>query len=153
MNLDTLFPSDYLKAADILQPRMMTIRAIKLEEIGQDKTSKPVLFFSEETRGMVLNKTNAAMIAHTYGNETDSWLGRPVELHVEPVQFQGRVVDAIRVSIPPPPAPAHVAVPPAVTPPTVQSAIVATQASVVPVGAPVAAAPATNESINDDVDF
>ena len=78
--------------------------SIKLEEIGQEKTSKPVLFFIEETRGMVLNKTNAGMIAHIYGNSTDAWLGKPIQLHVEPVAFQGKIVDAIRVRVPTAPA-------------------------------------------------
>jgi hypothetical protein len=145
MDINALFPSDYLKAADIVQPRVMTIRAIKLEEIGQDKTHKPVLFFNEETRGLVMNKTNGAMIAHNYSNETDSWLGKPVELHVEPVQFQGRVVDAIRVRIP---TPAAQTVQPAQAQPAEAAAPVA--------AAPVQTAPAANAPealFNDDVDF
>jgi hypothetical protein len=142
MDINSLFPSDYLKAADIVQPRVMTIRAIKLEEIGQDKTHKPVLFFNEETRGLVMNKTNGAMIAHTYSNETDSWLGKHVELHVEPVQFQGRIVDAIRVRVPTQPvAPAAKPVPQA---PEVPAQAVAQPAAVQPTPEPFH---------NDDIDF
>ena len=142
MDINTLFPSDYLKAADIVQPRVMTIRAIKLEEIGQDRTHKPVLFFNEETRGLVMNKTNGAMIAHTYSNETDSWLGKQVELHVEPVQFQGRVVDAIRVRVPDQPVtPAAQPVPQA---PEVPAQAITQPASV---------QPAPEPFHNDDIDF
>ena len=100
MDINALFPSDYLKAADFPAPRVLTIRTIGVEPIGDEKQNKPILHFAEETRGLVLNKTNGAMIAHTYGPETDTWLGKPIELHVEPVQFQGRVVDAIRVRVP-----------------------------------------------------
>ena len=64
MNINELYPSDYLKAADITQPVVMTIRTVTQEEIGPDKTLKPVVFFNEKSRGLVLNKTNATMISH-----------------------------------------------------------------------------------------
>jgi hypothetical protein len=94
-----MFPSDYLKAADFPTPKVLTIRGIGVEEIGDEKTAKPVLHFMEETRGLVLNKTNSGLIAHSMGNETDAWVGRQLELYKEPVSFQGRIVDAIRVRV------------------------------------------------------
>lgn len=100
MNIDALFPSTYLKAADFPSPRVLTIRGIAVEDIGQDEQKKPVLYFVEEHRGLVLNKTNASMTAHLYGRETDQWVGKTLELHKEPVSLQGRVVDAIRVRAP-----------------------------------------------------
>jgi hypothetical protein len=109
MDFNTLFPSNYLKAADATAPLVFTIKAIVLEEIGDEKTKKPVIFFFEETRGLVLNKTNGQLLAHCFGNDTDSWLNRQIELYSEPVQFQGRIVSAIRVRPPqqaaPPPQP------------------------------------------------
>lgn len=104
MKIAELFPSNFLKADDIPSPRGFTIKAVGVEEVGPEKTRKPVLFLNEEKRGLVLNKTNSSIIAHVFGQETDLWIGKPVELYKEAVQFQGRVVDAIRVRMAPPQA-------------------------------------------------
>jgi hypothetical protein len=140
MDINTLFPSDYLKAADFPSPRVLTIRGIGVEEIGDEKTAKPVLHFMEEQRGLVLNKTNSGLIAHSLGNETDAWIGRQLELYKEPVSFQGRIVDAIRVRV-------------AITAPTAQPAPVAATPAPTVRPAP-AAAPAAQEAfVQDDINF
>jgi hypothetical protein len=61
-----------------------------------------VLFFREEEKGLVLNKTNTTIIAKLYGDDTDDWVGKPVTLYATEVQFQGDMVDAIRVRNKPP---------------------------------------------------
>lgn len=121
MRIGAAFPSTYLKAAD-LQGRQVTVTIshIKLEEVGGEH--KPVMYFAGKERGLVLNKTNAMMIADTYGDETDAWQGQPVTLFEARVDFQGRTVAAIRVSVPKvarqaPPPPAPQAQPPRSTPP------------------------------------
>lgn len=107
MDINSLFPSQFLKAADFAVPRVMTIARITVEDVGsgEDKSRKPVLHFAEGGPGLVLNKTNASFLAHSFGNNTDHWLGRPIEARSEPVQFQGRVVSAIRVRAAPIAAP------------------------------------------------
>ena len=123
MNINDLFPSKYLRAADVANPRVVTICNVTREEIGDDKQNKPVLYFFEDSRGMVLNKTNGQIIAHTLGEETEHWLQKKIELRSEPVSFQGRIVDSIRVrvvDVPQVPI-AQQAVPPVpVVPPVVQ---------------------------------
>lgn len=100
MNINQMF-GDFLKAADIKGQRVMvTMESISIKKIGDDGEEKPVLRFIGKDKGLVLNKTNAGMIAHFYGPETDDWMGRQIGLHVEPVSFQGRIVDAIRVAVP-----------------------------------------------------
>ena len=59
-----------------------------------------VLKFQGETKGLVLNKTNASMIAHDYGREIDDWVGKTIECYKDAVPYQGRIVDAIRVRVP-----------------------------------------------------
>jgi hypothetical protein len=62
MKVDNMFPSKYLRAADLPRPGMtLTIDAIQQEQIGGD--DKYVLYFLEEERGLALNKTNALAIA------------------------------------------------------------------------------------------
>lgn len=96
MRIDSAFPSQYLKAAD-LQGRAVpvTIDRVEMEDIGGDH--KPILYFVGKQKGMVLNKTNSNNIALLYGPETEDWNGKPIELFEAMVDFQGKTVPAIRV--------------------------------------------------------
>ena len=103
MHIGNAFPSTYLKAID-LQGRavQITMHSVTMEEIGGD--IKPVLFFQDQhgqrkDRGLVLNKTNSNIIAEMYGWETDDWVGKPITLYPARVEFQGKLVDAIRIKL------------------------------------------------------
>lgn len=102
MNINSAYPSNYLKSADIIGHRVtVTMSHVAIEDVGDDH--KPVLYFQGKEKGMVLNKTNAAMIAEITGSdETEDWKGKAVVLHVAKVDFQGKRVDAIRVDHPAP---------------------------------------------------
>ncbi|NBS93421.1 MAG: hypothetical protein EBS91_05825 [Betaproteobacteria bacterium] len=98
MNINAAFPSTYLKAADLQGKRVtLTMSRVQLEEVGGEH--KPVLYFEGTDRGIVLNKTNAAIIAEMYGPETDEWGGNKIVVYAARVEFQGRIVDAIRVHL------------------------------------------------------
>lgn len=98
MNIGSAFPSAYLKAAD-LQGRSVTVimARVTMEDISSDH--KPVLYFQGKDRGLVLNKTNSNVIAEMHGWETDDWGGKPVTIYPARVEFQGKIVDAIRVKL------------------------------------------------------
>jgi hypothetical protein len=77
MNIDSAFPSNYLKASDLgdAQP-VVTIDRVELEAVGRDKEMKPVLYFRGKEKGIVLNKTNSNKIASLVGSrDTDHWRG------------------------------------------------------------------------------
>lgn len=101
MRIGDAFPSKYLKAAD-LQGRhvRLQIAKVQVEDIGDD-AAKPIVYFQGKTKGLVLNRTNAQTIADAYGDDTDRWNGAEVELFSTKVLFQSRMVDAIRINIPP----------------------------------------------------
>jgi|SRR6188768_1336735 len=102
MNIADAFPSRYLKAADLGdQQPIMTVDRIEYEPVGMDKEMKLVCYFKGQTKGMVLNATNARML-ETLSNsvETDNWAGVQVKLFVADVTFQGRMVEAIRMKSP-----------------------------------------------------
>ena len=109
MNIKDAFPGSYLKAADLGGKRIgVTIDRVELENIGSD--NKPVLYFQGKDKGLVLNKTNSNMISEIIGSdETDEWSGHRVALYSTKVDYQGKRVDAIRVTHPngsqPPPPP------------------------------------------------
>lgn len=99
MRISAAFPSDYLKAADLMDRNVkVVISGVEMRDIGDDH--KPVLFFQGKDRGLVLNKTNSNNIAIAYGDETDDWVGKEIILYPAMVDFQGRSVQAIRVRAP-----------------------------------------------------
>jgi len=97
MIIDTVFPSKYLKAADLQGKRLtVTIAVVAMETIGSDR--RAVVYFQEIEKGLVLNKTNANMIKEITGSgETGNWIGTKIVLYPTRVDFQGRRVDSIRV--------------------------------------------------------
>lgn len=100
MNINSAFPSKYLKADDCDEDVTATIKAVKMETVGQGPKAelKPIVFFNELSKGLVLNKTNAKMIAKIAGqDDTDEWVGTKVRLISTEVEFQGDLVMAIRV--------------------------------------------------------
>jgi hypothetical protein len=99
MQISSAFPSEFLRAPD-LQGRTVkvVIDRVEFRDIGSD--NKPVAFFFGKKRGLVLNKTNSLEIANYYGDETDHWQGREIEIYPTKALYQGRQVDAIRVRIP-----------------------------------------------------
>lgn len=119
-DINGLFPSKWIKSPD-LGARRVTLKMshVKVEEVGQKKQKLPVLYFQGATKGLVLNVTNATMIAEITGTgETDDWHGRAVTLYVTKVEYGGKRVDGIRVDYPekgappaPRPAPPVVAAP------------------------------------------
>ena len=98
MKISDAFPSKYLKSDDVGTQRItVTVMALTMEDIG-DKEFKPVLRFMGKDKGMVLNKTNATILASVWGDETDQWQGKQLELFAQPVMFQGRQVMGLAVA-------------------------------------------------------
>lgn len=96
MNINDEFPSKFLKAADIKTDQQVTMKSVSRDEVGQGDT-KPILFFNEFEKGLVLNKTNANNVASLYGPETDAWIGKSMTIATAWVDFQGQSTQAIRL--------------------------------------------------------
>ena len=100
MKIMNAFPSKYLRAADLEdQDKLVTMKSVQIEEISGSE-HKPVLYFVEEAKGMVLNKTNSKVIAKTYGDDTEGWPGKKVVMYPAMVDLRGDMVEAIRLRIP-----------------------------------------------------
>ena len=99
MNIDSAFPSHYLKASDLGdKSSVVTIDRIEVEPIGRDKEMKPVLYFQGKDKGLVLNKTNAKKIAEVTGSkDTDDWAGCQIRIYATETEFAGESVECIRV--------------------------------------------------------
>jgi len=101
MNIDSAFPSTYLKAADLGGRRVaVIIRDVLIETIA-DGEKKPVVYFENKEKGLCLNKTNAHMIVEIVGSaETEEWTGTKIVMFSTKVDFGGKRVDGIRVDYP-----------------------------------------------------
>lgn len=105
MNVNDVFPSKFLKAADLKGHNVtVTIAAVEMQDIGNPEKpdSKAIVHFENKEKGLVLNKTNAMVIADCYGPETDGWIGQQVILRPDKTNFQGKLTDCIRISMPAP---------------------------------------------------
>jgi len=98
-NIDTLFPSKFLKASDLQgKEPVVVIREVKYEPVGQQKDMKAVVYFERVHKGLVLNKTNANRITQIAGSGiTEEWAGVQIKLHATMVEFQGEPTEAIRI--------------------------------------------------------
>jgi hypothetical protein len=114
MNIQESFPSKYIKAADLKGRAVpVTIDRVEMEQVGQARDMKPVLYFDGKEKGMVLNKTNANAIIHiTQSPVTEEWAGHRILLYPTETSYQGEQVDCVRVKAVPAAAARAVAPPP-----------------------------------------
>lgn len=99
MNIDSAFPSNYLKASDLGDKSpVVTIDRVEVEPIGRDKEIKPVIYFAGKEKGLVLNKTNAKKIAELTGSkDTEDWHGCQIRIYASQTEFAGDMVECVRV--------------------------------------------------------
>jgi hypothetical protein len=96
MKLNSIFGGDTLKAAD-LQGREFTlvIETVKLKDF--DDGPKLIITFRNAKKSLIANKTNSETIALMHGDDTDFWIGKEIVIGTDLVNFQGKMVEAIRV--------------------------------------------------------
>jgi hypothetical protein len=101
-NVNEMYPSSskYLKASD-LKDREIRVKIAGHEVAKFDNGNKVVLTFEGKERGLTLNKTNAMKIAAAYGEDIEGWRGQEVIMYPDKTDYQGSLVDCIRVRIPP----------------------------------------------------
>jgi len=98
--MNQLFPSRFLKAEDLAgEDVSYTIQGLEMEEVGSDQEEKPVLYFKEIDKGLILNKTNFKTIASVHGPDSDDWAGKKVTLYPTEVEFSGKTTLGIRVRL------------------------------------------------------
>jgi hypothetical protein len=100
MRISEQFPSKYLSAADCEDDLTLIIDRVKIEEVGTDKDKKPVLYFDDTEKGLVLNKTNAGTISALYGDDTNDWKGEAITLFSAMVSYQGKTTPGVRMKAP-----------------------------------------------------
>lgn len=101
-NVNEMYPSNsqYLKASDF-QGREIKVTIASNEVAEFDNGKKVVLKFQGKDKGLTLNKTNAMKIADAYGEDIEAWVGQEIIMYPDKTDFGGKMVDCIRVRIPP----------------------------------------------------
>jgi hypothetical protein len=113
--------SKYFKAADMAVEKKLKIKEVTEELIGEgkDKERKLCVWFTNDKRGLVLNKTNNRTIRGAFGDSCKNWPGKIIVLFPTQDEFRGQMVPVLRVRIPPPKDGhgQHAAKPPPTNPP------------------------------------
>ena len=110
--ISDVYAGDYVSASELPEGRRIAavIQFAGVEEVGQqDQQRKRVALTLAAPDGrpwprkLVCNKTNAGILAASYGDETAGWMGRPIEVWQAPTPFQGKIVPGIKLAVPAPP--------------------------------------------------
>jgi hypothetical protein len=96
--------SRFLKAADLTAEKKFKIKAVTEEPvgIGKDKEIKLVVWFTNDDRGLVMNRTNIRTLRGPFGDDTANWVGKIIAIFPTMAEFRGTMKPALRVRIPTP---------------------------------------------------
>jgi hypothetical protein len=96
--------SKYFKAADLSAEKKLRIKSATEELIGQGADQKKMLtvWFTNDERGLPLNRVNNRTIRGAFGDACDDWTGKIIVIFPTHAEFRGQMVPAVRVRIPPP---------------------------------------------------
>jgi hypothetical protein len=104
MKKSEALPGNYLRQEDVSEPMLVTIERVTLEVLENDrgKDNKPIMYFGELGRGLVVNATNWDACEIGFSEvDSDGWIGRKVVLFVDPtVTFGSKRVGGIRIRMP-----------------------------------------------------
>jgi len=89
------------KAADHQTEVRLKVRAVTEEKMA-DGEVKLVVWFTNDKRGLVLNRVNNRTIRAAYGDAVDGWIGKIIVLFPTTAEFRGKMGPALRVRIPSP---------------------------------------------------
>jgi hypothetical protein len=93
------YGSRFLRAED-LAGKTVTATISDVEDVEFDRGVKPVLHFDGKKKALVTNATNFDTLAAAISPRTQDWVGHTITLKGEKVNFKGKPVDSIRVSVP-----------------------------------------------------
>lgn len=97
---------DYLGSHNLEKGEEMLLTIAKFEgeemvvKVGSntnEKVPKPVLYFVEDVPKMILNMTNANMIASLYGTHPAQWIGKQIQVYAMKGRFFGKEQEALRI--------------------------------------------------------
>lgn len=105
MNINQIKKSKFLTRADVNPPALMTVQGVEEVNVAMEGAPPEIRFacyFNESEKPMVLNSTNAKIMAGVFASEeTDEWTGKKIVLYDDPnISFGGKLVGGIRCRAP-----------------------------------------------------
>jgi hypothetical protein len=100
MAYDDIYGSRFLNAVDLKAPFTGTVERVDEELFtrpNEPSRRRAVIWFRGAKKGVVVNATNARMMAEAYGKPFAGWVGQRVELRTEPVVFGGKQTLGLRL--------------------------------------------------------
>ena len=96
--------SRFLKAADLTGEKKFRIKSVTAETVGteDEKKRKPIVWFTNDERGLPLNKTNLRTLSGAFGDKMDGWVSQIIVIFPTTTDLRGKMVPALRVRIPAP---------------------------------------------------
>jgi hypothetical protein len=96
--------SRYFKAQDLEAEKKLRIKSVTEESVGvgAEQQKKLVVWFTNDERGLVLNKTNNRTMRGAFGDDCAGWAQKIIVLFPSTVDLRGKMVPSLRVRIPPP---------------------------------------------------
>lgn len=85
--------SRYFKAADLAAEKKLRIKNVTEEQIGmdKDKEQKLVVWFTNDKRGLILNRVNNRTIRGAFGDAVDGWTGKIIIVFPTQADFRGKM--------------------------------------------------------------
>jgi len=101
MKLSRKFTSRYLTAEDLPTGRLpVTIAEFREEWMGNPRELKPVAYFNEIDKGLVVKRPHATTLQKAFGDETDDMIGQSIDLVVVCVEINGEMRNVVGIEVP-----------------------------------------------------
>ena len=96
--------SKHFKAVDLTAEKKLKIKSVTEELIGQgaDQKKMLVVWFTNDERGLVLNRVNNRTLRAAFGDDTAGWVNKIIVMFPTMVEYRGKLTPGLRVRIPPP---------------------------------------------------
>jgi hypothetical protein len=76
------------------------ISDVVVEEVGRGREPLPIAQFKDGGKPWVINRRNGRYLAAEFGDDTDGWKGKVIELYPLTVDFGGRPTPTVRARLP-----------------------------------------------------
>ena len=86
--------SKYFRADDLSGDLKLRVKNVTEETIGEgaDRQQKLVVWFTNDKRGLVLNRLNNRALRGAFGDDTANWAGKIIILFQLMVEMRGKMV-------------------------------------------------------------
>ena len=100
MKISTICPTRYATGDDLAGKHIsLTIARVVMESMhaapGTPASDKPVVYFVNAVKGIILTPPLARQIAEILGDETDTWTGKRITIYPVPMRVAG--IDRIAI--------------------------------------------------------